>query len=72
MTAAVTTLRPICDTRPRRGKHRDRPPLSARLRSAATGAVGHLRASAVAAFWPTVVAAGLLAGLAGYATGVRL
>jgi hypothetical protein len=72
MTAAVTTLRPLCDTRPRRGKHRDRLPLSVRLRAAGVAAVGHLRASAAAAFWPTVASAGVVVGLALFAVGVRL
>lgn len=62
----------LLDTRPARGKHRTRRTLTDRLQAAYAGAVGHLRASARAAYGTAVLCSALLAGLATIAAGVRL
>lgn len=68
----MPTSRPLCDTRPRRGKHRARPSLADRARTAAAEAREHLHASARAARGTTVLCSGLLVGLTSVAAGVRL
>jgi hypothetical protein len=68
----MTMPRPICDTRPRRGKHRARPSLADRARTAAIEAREHLHASARAARGTTVLCSSVLVVLVGYAGGARL